>query len=156
MASTKKKRRPGRLTVPGSFAETVPELLDRYTPPQWARAQQLLDVIRRHMPAGLVESTRGNMIRWTVPIALCPGRRNGLDLPLAALVGRDDYDSLYLCGGATPYAAFDDEHQDAYRLTRHCVRVFSTTPSVEDAIKASISGWTAERMVASAKELGRY
>lgn len=142
--------------MPGQFAETVPELLGRYTPIKRARVQQLLDVIRRHMPEGLVESTQGNMIRWSVPAARCPGRRNGLDLPLAALAGRDDYDSLYLYGGSTPYAAFDDEQADAYRLTRHCVRIYTTTPAVEEAVKASISGWTAHLLIESGKELGRY
>ncbi len=142
--------------MPGQFAETVPELLGRYTPTKRAHVQQLLDVIRRYMPEGLVESPRGNMIRWTVPAARCPGRLNGLDLPLAALAGGDDYGSLYPYGGATPYAAFDDEGEDAYRLTRHCVRIFSTTPTVEHAVEASISGWTADRLIESARELGRY
>lgn len=66
-------------------------------PPERRKAlTSVRSVIRKHLPKGYVESLRGGVIVYEVPLAKFPDTRNGLPFWYAALAAPKSYLTLHL------------------------------------------------------------
>lgn len=79
-----------------SRAATVDAYLDELPPERRAVVGAVLDVVRRHMPAGYAESMAFGMIGWGVPLARYPNTYNGQPLGYVALAAQKSHYALYL------------------------------------------------------------
>lgn len=81
-----------------SKAKTVAAYLDEQTPERRAELEQVLRVIRKHMPKGYAEAMAWGMIGWGVPLERYPDTYNGQPLCYAGLAAQKHSNSLYLMG----------------------------------------------------------
>src|SRR6478672_7900796 len=92
--------------MPRSAAPTVDAYLAELPAERRAVLQAVLDVVRRHMPAGYVESMAFGMIAWAVPLAVYPNTYNGQPLGYVSLAAQKHFYALYLT------AAYQDDAGD--------------------------------------------
>ena len=89
-----------------SAAATVDGYLAELPPDRRAVVSAVLDVVRRNMPAGYVESMAFGMIGWGVPLAVYPNTYNKQPLGYVALAAQKSHYALYLT------CAYQDEAGD--------------------------------------------
>ena len=81
-----------------SKATTVAAYLDEQPPERRAELEQVLRVVRKHMPKGYAEGMAWGMIGWVVPLSVMAETYNGQPLCYAGLAAQKHYNSLYLMG----------------------------------------------------------
>ena len=86
-----------------SAAATVDDYLAGLPEERRAVVRAVLDVVRRHMPAGYAESMAFGMIGWGVPLAVYPNTYNKQPLGYVALAAQKSHYALYLV------SAYQDE-----------------------------------------------
>ena len=79
-----------------SRADSVEDYLSELPPDRRAVVAAVLDVVRRHMPAGYREGIQYGMIGWCVPLERYPETYNGEPLSYAALAAQKHHYALYL------------------------------------------------------------
>jgi hypothetical protein len=94
--------------MPRSAATTVDAYLAGLPPERRAVVGAVLDVVRRHMPAGYAESMAYGMIGWGVPLARYPNTYNGQPLGYVALAAQKGHYALYLT------CAYQDAAEEAW------------------------------------------
>src|SRR3954471_11341882 len=91
-----------------SAAAAVDAYLAELPPERRAVVGTVLDVVRRHMPAGYTEAVAYGMIGWAVPLARYPNTYNGQPLGYVALAAQRQHYALYLT------CAYQDPAEEAW------------------------------------------
>ena len=143
--------------MPTSAAVTVDTLLASLPDDRRREVAPVLDVIRRRLPRGYVESAASGMISWTVPLSVYPDTNNKQPLWYAALAVNKSSLSLHLM---PVYADTTQEKKlrDAFTaagkrldMGKACVR-FQRADQLElDAIGDIIASVPMERWIEIAK-----
>ena len=136
---------------------TVDQLLGALPDDRRQEVLRVLDVIRRRVPAGYVESAASGMISWTVPLSVYPDTNNKQPLWYAALAVNKSSLSLHLM---PVYADAKQEKRlrDAFTaagkrldIGKACIR-FTRADQLElDAIGDIVASVPMERWIAIAK-----
>jgi hypothetical protein len=77
-------------------ATTVESYLNELPEDRRAVVSAVREVVRRHLPAGYVESMAWGIITYGIPLERYPDTYNGQPLGIAALGAQKNYYSLYL------------------------------------------------------------
>ena len=84
----------------GSKATTVPQFLDELQADRRAVIEDVLDLVRRNLPAGYEETVAWGMVTWSVPLERYPATYNKQPLAYLALAAQKNYNSLYVMSAA--------------------------------------------------------
>ena len=143
--------------MPTSAAVTVDTLLASLPDDRRREVAPVLDVIRRRLPGGYVESAASGMISWTVPLSVYPDTNNKQPLWYAALAVNKSSLSLHLMpvyADATQERKLRDAFAAAGKrldMGKACVR-FQRADQLElDAIGDIIASVPMERWIEIAK-----
>jgi hypothetical protein len=143
--------------MPTSATVTVDTLLASLPDDRRQEVAPVLDVIRRRLPRGYVESATSKMICWTVPLSVYPDTYNKQPLWYAALAMQKSYLSLHLMpvyADATQEKKLRDAFAAAGKrldMGKACVR-FKRADQLElDAIGDIIASVPMERWIEIAK-----
>ena len=136
-----------------SEATTVKAYLDELPADRRAALSKVRTVVRRHLPAGIVETMRWGMISYEVPLSVVPDTYNGQPLAFAGLASQKNAMSLYLM---SVYAdeALSSWFTDAYRASgkrldmgKSCVRFRTLDDLPLDLVGEAIGKVTLEEFV---------
>ena len=137
-----------------SRAGTVEDYLSELPPERRAVVAAVLDVVRRHMPAGYREGMQYGMIGWCVPLERYPETYNGEPLFYAALAAQKHHYALYLS------SAYQDPAELAWLeeawgragcrldMGKSCVRFRSLDGLPLDVVGAFVARTPAETFIA--------
>jgi hypothetical protein len=81
-----------------STAATVEEYIAELPTERAAVITQVRAMIKRCLPAGYVETMRGGMISYEIPLDRYPNTYDKQPLQIVGLASQKDYNSLYLMG----------------------------------------------------------
>ena len=81
-----------------SRAKTVEDYLAELPQERRKVVATMRELVRRHLPAGYVESMAFGMIGWGIPLARYPDTYNGQPLGYVALAAQKSHYALYLMG----------------------------------------------------------
>ena len=144
-----------------SEATTVKAYLDELPADRAAALSKVRTVVRRHLPAGIVETMRWGMISYEVPLSVVPDTYNGQPLSYAGLASQKNAMSLYLM---SVYAdeALSTWFADAYRASgkrldmgKSCVRFRTLDDLPLDLVGQAIGKVTLEEFVARYQQVHR-
>jgi hypothetical protein len=136
-----------------SKARTVADYLAELPEERRRVMATMRDLVRRHLPAGYVESMCWGMACWGIPLERYPDTYNGQPLGYIGLAAQKNYYTLYLM---TVYA--DSKEEKALRaafaaegkkldMGKCCVRFRRVEDLQLDALGASIASTTPERFI---------
>ena len=137
-----------------SDATTVREYLDSLPDDRRKALAKVRAVIRRNLPAGIVEAMNWGMIAYEVPLRTYPDTYNGQPLTYAALASQKNHMAVYLMGiyGSDELRT---RFEDAYRATgkrmdvgKSCVRFRTLDDLPLDVIGEAIGALTVEQFLA--------
>ena len=144
-----------------SEATTVKAYLDELPPERRAAMSRVCTVVRKHLPAGIVETMRWGMISYEVPLSVVPDTYNGQPLAFAGLASQKNAMSLYLM---SVYAdeALSTWFTDEYRATgkrldmgKSCVRFRTLDDLPLDLVGEAVGKVTLEEFVERYQQLHR-
>ena len=135
--------------------------LDELPPERRAAMSRVRTVVRKHLPAGIVETMRWGMISYEVPLSVVPDTYNGQPLAFAGLASQKNAMSLYLM---SVYAdeALSTWFTDEYRATgkrldmgKSCVRFRTLDDLPLDLVGEAVGKVTLEEFVERYQQLHR-
>jgi len=137
-----------------SDAPTVRAYLDSLPDDRRAALTKVRTVIRRNLPAGIVEAMNWGMITYEVPLTTFPDTYNGQPLAYAALASQKNHMSVYLMG-IYGDDTLRQQFEDAYRATgkrmdigKSCVRFKRLEDLPLDVIGDAVGALTLEQFLA--------
>ena len=136
-----------------SDAATVEEYLDSLPEDRREEMQAVLDIVRPHLPEGVVEAMEYGMITWAVPLEVLPNTYNGKPLMYGGLASQKHKISLYLMSlyaeAPISEAEFRARWAGAKRLDmgKSCVRFKSVADIDVPLITEALSGVTLDEYV---------
>jgi hypothetical protein len=138
-----------------SSAATVDAYLAELPPERRAVVSAVLDVVRRHMPAGYAESMAFGMIGWGIPLAVYPDTYNGQPLGYVALAAQKNHYALYLMCAYQDDAAEGAWLRDAFAkagkkldMGKSCLRFKKLEDVPLDVIGEFVARTPPERFIA--------
>ena len=137
-----------------SDATTVRAYLDSLPADRRAAMTKVRTVIRRNLPAGIVEAMNWGMITYEVPLRTYPDTYNGQPLAYAALASQKNHMAVYLMG-IYGDDALRQEFEDAYRASgkrmdigKSCVRFKRLDDLPLDVIGDAVGAMTLDQFIA--------
>lgn len=137
-----------------SDATTVRAYLDSLPDDRRAALTKVRTVIRRNLPAGIVETMNWGMISYEVPLSTYPDTYNGQPLSYAALASQKNHMSVYLLG-IYGDDALRQQFEDAYRASgkrmdvgKSCVRFRRLDDLPLDVIGDAVAAMTLDQFLA--------
>jgi hypothetical protein len=136
-----------------SKARTVATYLEEQEPSRRGELEQVLRVLRKHMPKGYREGMSWGMIGWEVPLDRYPDTYNGQPLCYAGLAAQKNYLTLHLMG-AYMDAGQTRRLQEAFDaaglrldMGKSCIRFRRAEDLPLEAIGQLIAEWPLEAYV---------
>ena len=138
-----------------SDAATVKEYLASLPEDRRKAISTVRAVIRKNLPAGIVEGMNWGMITYEVPLSVVPDTYNGQPLAFAALASQKNYMAVYLMA---IYASDDyrERFEEEYRASgkrldmgKSCVRFTAVDDLPLDLIGRAIASCSMEEYVQS-------
>ena len=136
-----------------SDATTVRAYLDSLPDDRRAALTKVRTVIRKNLPAGIVEAMNWGMITYEVPLRTYPDTYNGQPLAYAALASQKNHMAVYLMG-IYGDDALRQEFEDAYRASgkrmdigKSCVRFKRLDDLPLDVIGDAVGALTLEQFL---------
>lgn len=140
-----------------SGATTVDEYLAELPDGRRGEMEQVLALVRAHLPEGLSEEMGFGMITWVVPLTVVPDTYNGKPLMYAALASQSRHISLFLMTLYSGAAMTEEEFRERWagqrklNMGRSCVR-FATVDDIDTGLIAEvIDGVSVDQFVAHYK-----
>ena len=137
-----------------SDATTVRAYLDTLPDDRRRALAKVRTVIRRNLPAGIVETMNWGMISYEVPLRTYPDTYNGQPLMYAALASQKNHMAVYLMG-IYGDDALRQQFEDAYRASgrrmdmgRSCVRFRTLDDLPLDVIGDAVGAVTLQQFLA--------
>lgn len=140
---------------------TVTEFLAQLPPDRRKEIQRVRDVVRKHLPAGYVETLTKGMIVYEVPLERYAETYNGHALWYAALASQKAYLTLHLMPvyGSAPLAQrLRDGFEAAGKrldMGKACIRFKRADDLALDAIAEVVASVPVDRFIAHAEAAWR-
>jgi hypothetical protein len=146
------------MPVMKSDATTVKDYLASLPEDRRKALSAVRAVIRKNLPAGIVETMNWGMIAYEIPLRRYPDTYNGQPLMYAALGSQKNYMSVYL---TAVYGSekLREKFEDAYRASgkkldmgKSCVRFTTIDALPLDVIGEAIGSCTVDQFISTFEE----
>jgi transposase len=142
-----------------SDAATVEEYLAGLPEDRREAISTVREVIRKHLPAGVVEAVNWGMIAYEIPLSAYPDTYNGQPLMYAALASQKNYMAIYLhavYGSEELRKRFEAAYQASGKkldMGKSCVRFKTLDALPLDVIADAIGAGSVEKYLTRYEEL---
>ena len=137
-----------------STADSVDAYLAGLPEPQRAVAQEVVAMVRAHVPAGYEEAMAWGMPTWQVPLSRYPDTYNGKPLAYVSYAAQKRHHALYLMMAYTD-SAQDRALREAYAqagvkldMGKSCLRFARLDQLLKAPVAAIIAGTPVEAFIA--------